>query len=107
MREITADLLAAKGACPDQLDNFRERWPDGLDPAAVTPEEVADLSVGWAVHALLPATAWEAFKEGWGAAWKAYREASAASWSAHCSRTAGPYTFRGARRMVPMRWPPP
>ena len=54
MRKITADMLAEKGACPDQLDEFRKRFPDGLDLETVRPEEVVDLDVRWAVHALLP-----------------------------------------------------
>jgi len=88
MRRITADLLAAKGACPDQLDKFRERWPDGLDVETVMPGEVAGLSVGWAVRALLPAPAWEAWKEAEAAAWKAYAEATTTAREAFVEATA-------------------
>ena len=61
MKRITADLLAEKGARCGQLDEFRERFPNGLDPATVMPEEVAGLNVGWAVWALLGTSAWKAY----------------------------------------------
>jgi len=87
MRKITAELLAAKGACPDHLDEFRERFPNGLDPATVRPEEVAYLNVEWAVDTLLPGPAWRVYwkaiapgREAWGAgatSWEAYEEAQA------------------------------
>ena len=43
MRKITAELLAEKDACPYQIDRFQERFPDGVDPETVRPEEVVDL----------------------------------------------------------------
>ncbi|HKJ87904.1 MAG TPA: hypothetical protein VKA48_05300 [Gammaproteobacteria bacterium] len=94
-RRITADMLAEAGAHCDQLDEFRGRFPDGLDPETVQPEEIADLDVGWAVHYMLPIPTRKAFWEAreaalesymgtpFGAlkarnsAWKAYREAKA------------------------------
>ncbi|HKJ88967.1 MAG TPA: hypothetical protein VKA48_10710 [Gammaproteobacteria bacterium] len=79
-RRITAELLAQEGACPDQLDRFQERFPDGIDPETVQPEEVVGLDVLWAVLHMLPAPAREVFKE---AAWKAFREARATEWEAY------------------------
>ena len=91
MRKITAELLTEKDACPDQIDRFRERFPDGVDPLAITPEEAARFDVGWAVHVLLPPAAWKAFEkavaparkthdEVMAPAWETYREAVAPAW---------------------------
>jgi len=95
MRKITADMLAEKGADCDEIDEFRERFPDGLDLETVQPEEIADLDVEWAVHYMLPIPTRKAFWEAreaalesymgtpFGAlrarnsAWKAYQEAKA------------------------------
>jgi len=86
-RRITAEMLTQKDACTDQIDRFRERFPDGLDPETVQPEEVVGLDVEWAVHALLPPPAREAFKEAYEEAarkaFKAFREARAPAWEAY------------------------
>ena len=102
-RRITAEMLTQKDACPDQLDEFRERFPDGLDPAAVTPEEVAGLSVGWAVHALLPATAGEAWKEAGAAAWKAWKEATSLAREAYREATAPAWKALNEKAGAPTR----
>ncbi|HKJ87124.1 MAG TPA: hypothetical protein VKA48_01205 [Gammaproteobacteria bacterium] len=80
MRRITAEMLTQKGAHCAQFDEVQERFPDGVDVETVTPEEVADLSVGWAVQALLPAPARKAFKEAEATAWKDYVEATGSAW---------------------------
>ena len=80
MRKITAELLAQEGAYCDRLDEFRERFPTGLDLETVQPKEVVGLDVWWAVRHMLPAPAWEAYQE---AARKAFREARATEWEAH------------------------
>ncbi|HKJ88969.1 MAG TPA: hypothetical protein VKA48_10720, partial [Gammaproteobacteria bacterium] len=77
MRKISAELLAEKDACPYQIDRFQERFPDGVDPETVQPEEVYALDVRWAVHALLPPPAREAFDEATAPAREAYEEAVA------------------------------
>ena len=89
-RRITAEMLTQKDACPDQLDEFRERFPNGIDLETVRPEEVVDLDVWWAVLHMLPDAAWEAYKEAEDAAWKAarkafkaFREARATAWGAY------------------------
>ena len=53
--KITADLLRANDACPDQITRFAQLWPDG---AAVTLENLAtartaSLDVDW-LRILLP-----------------------------------------------------
>ena len=82
-RRITAEMLTQKDACTDQIDRFRERFPDGVDPETVQPEEVIGLDVWWAVFYMLPAPAWEAYKEAVDAARKAYSEAWAEVWKAY------------------------
>jgi len=105
MRKITAEMLAEKGACPDQLDRFRERFPDGVDPETVRLEEVYDLDVRWAVRSLLPAPARKAFveataparethKEGTAPAWKAYWEARASAVEAYMGARANAAAWR-------------
>ena len=83
MRKVTAELLAEKGAHCDEIDEFRERFPDGVDLETVQPKEVVGLNVQWAVHALLPPPAREAFKEATAPAWKAHEEATASVWKAY------------------------
>ena len=82
-RCITADLLATKGAHCAQLDEFKARFPDGLDVETVRPKEIAGLHVSWMVHALLPAAAWEAYLEATAPALKAFVEARAPTREAH------------------------
>ena len=79
-RRITAEMLAQKDADCDEIDEFRERFPDGVDLETVQPKEVVGLNVQWVVRSMLPHPAWKTYKEARDTAWDAYWEAMATAW---------------------------
>ena len=81
LKPITAERLAALGACRTQLASFRELFPEGAPLTVETALSVAgQFDWGWAAQRLLSATAWKAYNEATATAWKAYNEATATAW---------------------------
>lgn len=54
---VTAEWLAGLGACRASVDDFREKFPDGLPPTKTSLLRAADAgcSVAWLARRLLPA----------------------------------------------------
>ncbi len=50
---LTADMLEQAGACQDQLDLFRERFPEGCNPTAELCKQFPDFDYSWAAEKLL------------------------------------------------------
>ena len=81
-RLITARLLRARGACAEQVQVFREMFPQG------TPVTLADcrkavkagLDFNWAANYLLTSDAWKVYQEAAAAANKVYNEAVATAY---------------------------
>lgn len=78
-RRITADLLIAEGACSDQIDLFRETFPNGckVTLANCRKAATAGLNLHWAAEHLLPETAWATYRAAIAPAWATYEAATA------------------------------
>ena len=81
---ITAERLAALGACKQQVNLFRQMFPDGAPLTAETALNVADkFNWDWAAKGLLPPAALKAYEEATAPAGKAYEEATAPAGKAY------------------------
>lgn len=91
MKTITAEMLVEAGAC--DVDEFRERFPDGVtfeseeDAIAQCVAVAGAFNWEWAARNLLSDPAWRAFKRDTATAWKAFMEATDPTWNAYREAT--------------------
>ncbi|KKL72792.1 hypothetical protein LCGC14_2081420 [marine sediment metagenome] len=73
MKNITAAMLRAKDACPDQIAVFKTEWPNGVRPTLKSIKRAAELGLdlGWFAAAFLGAPAREAYDKAMAPARKA------------------------------------
>ena len=85
MKKLTAEDLAAKDACPDQVEIFRKLWPDGVVPSrrAIFRAAKASLDLSWYADHFLPAPAREAYNKVCDPAGEAYDKACATAREAY------------------------
>jgi len=78
-------MLEARGACADQVEVFRQHWPNGAKPTIPTLRKAARLGLGldWFASRFLGVPAWAAYREAEAPAWAAYREAEAPARAAY------------------------
>ena len=89
LKPITAERLAALGACRTQLASFREMFPEGAPLTVETALSVAgQFDWDWAARHLLSAPALKDYSEATAPALKAYNEATATAWKDYSEATA-------------------
>jgi len=94
-------MLEARGACADQVEVFRQHWPNGAKPTIPTLRKAArlGLDLDWfasrflgvparAAYEEADAQALAAYREARAQARAAYREAKAPAWTAYEEATA-------------------
>jgi hypothetical protein len=89
--KITAEMLRAEGACPDQVAVFEKHWPNGADPRRLPTLKKAarlGLDLDWFAGRFLSEEAWAAYREARATAWAAYEEATATALAAYDEATA-------------------
>ncbi len=74
---LTADVLEQAGACREQLELFRERFPEGCIPTAALCRQYPDFNYDWAAKKLLSPEKWAAYGATVALHWAAYRSAVA------------------------------
>lgn len=63
-RKITVDLLESVGACDEQIDAFKEHFPDGTEVTVELAVSVANVfDWEWAAHAMLIGEGHKAFRD--------------------------------------------
>jgi len=83
-------MLEARGACADQVEMFRQHWPNGAKPTIPALRKAArlELDLDWFASRFLGVPARAAYEEATAQAWTAYEEATAPAWAAYEEATA-------------------
>ena len=61
--KLTAGHLRSLDACPDQVEIFESRWPDGIEAAAITADALEGFDLAWIATHLLTDSAWREFRK--------------------------------------------
>ena len=97
-KKITARMLQAKSACSDQVEKFKELFPEGIEVTealCVQHAQVFDWS--WSAENLLTPEAWKVYCETTTPAWKVYSETTAAAWKVYTETAAAWKVFDETR----------
>ena len=81
--KITAEWLESLGACANEVELFRNEWPDGAPVSPATVRRAAKLNIAWLAEKILVAQAREVYGEAVAQAREVYGETVAQAWKVY------------------------